>query len=67
MPEILVVLRMNREVMDFMQGEYAEETSKTEPLKMTAIAEEEQGKVREMGSGLPVGCSRLQPRLLRQS
>ena len=41
MLEMLVVLRMNREFMEFMRREYAEEIAKTQPFKMTVIAEEE--------------------------
>ena len=44
MLEMLVVLRMNREFMELMRREYAEEIAKTQPfqpLKMTEIAEEE--------------------------
>ena len=39
--EKLVVLRMNREFMEFMRRENAEEIAKTQPFKMTVIAEEE--------------------------
>jgi len=39
--EKLVVLRMNREFMEFMRREYAEEIANTQPFKMTVIAEEE--------------------------
>ena len=41
MLEMLVVLRMNRGFMEFMRWEYAEEIAKTQPFKMTVIAEEE--------------------------
>ena len=44
MLEMLVVLRMNREFMEFMEfmrREYDEEIAKTQPFKMTVIAEEE--------------------------
>ena len=41
MLEMLVVLRMNREFMEFMRREYAEEIAMTQPFKMTVIAEEE--------------------------
>ena len=41
MLEMLVVLRMNREFMEFMRREYAEEIAKTQPFKMTVITEEE--------------------------
>jgi hypothetical protein len=36
-----VVLRMNREFMEFMRREYAEEIMKTQPFNMTVIAEGE--------------------------
>ena len=41
MLEMLVVLRMNREFMEFMRREYAEEIMKTQPFNMTVIAEGE--------------------------
>ena len=41
MPVMLVVLRVNREFMEFMRRENAEEIAKTQPFKMTVIAEEE--------------------------
>ena len=41
MLEMLVVLRMNREFMEFMRREYAEEMMKTQPFNMTVIDEGE--------------------------
>ncbi len=41
MLEMLVVLRMNREFMEFMRREYADDIIKTQPLKITVIAEGE--------------------------
>ena len=41
MLEMLVVLRMIREFMEFMRREYAEEIMKTQPFNMTVIAEGE--------------------------
>ena len=38
MIEMLVVLRMNREFMEFMRSEYAEEIIKTQPFNMTVIS-----------------------------
>jgi hypothetical protein len=38
MLEMLVVLRMNREFMEFMRNEYAEEIIKTQPFNMTVIS-----------------------------
>ena len=40
-PEMLVVLRMSRESMEYMRREYAEEIAKAQPFIMTVIAEEE--------------------------
>ena len=41
MLEMLVVLRMNREFMEFMRREYAEEMKMTPPFNMTVIDEGE--------------------------
>ena len=41
MLEMLVVLRMNREFMEFMRREYAEEMKMTAPFSMTVIDEGE--------------------------
>ena len=41
MLEMLVVLRMNREFMEFMRKDYAEEMMMMQPFNMTVIEEGE--------------------------